>query len=314
MHRAAPSLEQHLGSCPVCQSNAVRWAVKTHNGVDYPIDRCSACGYGFVNPRPSPEFLEVHYSQSGHGKATVPSVEWIIGTESADPNSTIDARRMISTIQRLTRNRRGMSGRFLDVGAGYGYFSREAVNHAFHVIAINPAADEREVAKSVSGIEPVQTTFEALRMDPASLSVILMSQVLEHVLDVNQWLSKAWELLEHDGILAIALPNFGSLQRLILREKEPYICPPTHLNFFTGKALTKLLRGRGFRIETVQHVSRIPKAAIRRRVHGAAAPVATPVWFVANQLLHIVDAVGFGSIINVYARKATNGADLPQVH
>lgn len=210
---------------------------------------------------------------------------------------------MIGTIKSLTEGHPGLSGRFLDVGAGYGFFSREAVNHSFQVVAINPAGEERPLALSVSGIEPISTTFEDLRLETASVSVVLMSQVLEHALDVDRWISKAWQLLEPDGILAIALPNFGSLQRMILQQNEPYICPPAHLNYFNPASLSALLRNRAFAVERIQHVSRVPSRTIRNRVRGAAAPLATPLWLLTNQLLKVVDIVRLGSIINVYARK-----------
>ena len=250
------------------------------------------------------EFLEAYYSTWGHGGTSdAPSLRSIVDAETTDPNSTIDARRIIATVRDLTDGYPGLSGRLLDVGAGYGFFSREAVSNSFKVIAINPAEDERHLALSVSGIEPIPTSFEDLTLEAGSVSVVLMSQVLEHALDVDQWIRKAWQLLERDGILAIALPNFGSLQRLVLQENEPYICPPAHLNYFNPAALSKLLGSRGFAIERIQHVSRVPRRTIKNRVRGMAAPLAGPLWVLTNQLLKTVDFLGFGSIINVYARK-----------
>src|SRR5262245_61807244 len=134
-----------------------------------------------------------------------------------------------------------------------------------------------------------------------------MSQVLEHALDVEAWVAKGGQLLEPGGILAIALPNFGSLQRFVLREHEPYICPPAHLNFFTTRALVCLLDKRGFDVEAVQHVSRVPRETIQKRVRGSAAPLARPLWLLARQICRAIDAVRLGSMINVYARRR-NGA------
>jgi SAM-dependent methyltransferase len=231
----------------------------------------------------------------------------VLAAEAEDPNSTIDARRMIGTVNKLRSGRATRSTRLLDVGAGYGFFSREALRAGFDVIPLDPAGDEQHVCRAISGIMPLCTTFEALTLPPGSLGVVLMSQVLEHALDVEAWVAKAGQLLEPGGILAIALPNFGSLQRFVLREHEPYICPPAHLNFFTRGALVWLLDKRGFEIEAIQHVSRIPRSTIQKRLRGLAAPLARPLWFLATQISHAIDAVGLGSIINVYARRS-NGA------
>ncbi len=296
--------QEYVKSCPVCKSSLRRWAVKKYVNDTYTIDRCALCGYAFVNPRPSMNFLKSHYSKCGHGTSlTNYGLESVIAAEANDPNSTIDAKRMIATINHLSEGRPNMSRRLLDVGSGYGFFSREAVINDFRVVAIELAQNERQISRSVSGIAPILTTFEDLELNPGSMSVVLMSQVLEHALDVEAWVSKAWQLLESDGIVAIALPNFGSLQRIILQENEPYIYPPDHLNFFTPGALAMLLEKNGFVVEKIQHVSRVPRSTVQRRVPGIVAPLALPLWILVNTALRIVDLMRLGSIINVYARK-----------
>jgi len=52
--------------------------------------------------------------------------------------------------------------------------------------------------------------------------------------------SKAHTILERNGIVAIALPNLGSIFRIVMQEMEPYICPPAHLIFFNPYSLSKL--------------------------------------------------------------------------
>lgn len=298
--------QEHVRLCPVCKSLPRHWAVKRYGRDTYTIDRCSECGYAFVNPRPSLDFLKAHYRECGHGASSnLQTSESVIAAETLDPNSTIDAKRMIGTIRRLLAGQHDMSRQLLDVGAGYGFFSKEAITNGFKVVAMDLAENERQIARSISGIAPIQATFEDLDLAPSSMSVVLMSQVLEHALNVEAWISKAWRLLEPNGILAIALPNFGSLQRIILQESEPYICPPDHLNFFTPGALTKLLEKNGFTVEIIQHVSRVPKSTIRRRVPGIAAPMALPLWILANMTLRIIDFMCLGSIISVYGRKVS---------
>lgn len=302
----AMETQEHAQLCPVCKLLPRRWAVKRYGSDTYTIDRCSECGYAFVNPRPSINFLKAHYSRCGHGVSSNLQTSWsVIAAETLDPNSTIDAKRMIGTIRRLLAGQHKTSQQLLDVGAGYGFFSKEAIINDFKVVAIDFAENERQISRSVSGIDPIPITFEDLELDPSSMAVVLMSQVLEHALDVEAWVSKAWQLLENDGILAIALPNFGSLQRVILRENEPYICPPDHLNFFTPGALTMLLEKNGFVVEKIQHVSRVPRSTIKRRVPGIAAHLALPLWILVNTTLRIVDFMRLGSIINVYGRKVS---------
>ena len=68
-----------------------------------------------------------------------------------------------------------------------------------------------------------------------------MSHILEHAMDINLWIKKAHTLLNDQGIVAIALPNFGSIFRMIKQENEYHISPPEHLIFFSPYSLSKLL-------------------------------------------------------------------------
>lgn len=225
-------------TCPVCSSAIRTWRVKMVGNESYNLDLCKSCGYAFVNPRPSLSFVMTYYSSVGHaGRGNVaPTLKSVLAQEQKDPNSTIDARRLIRTIRSLIGNNQG--GKFLDVGCGYGFFSKEALDAGFEVIALEMAENEREIAREMTGLDPVACSFEAFECIPGSMSVVFMSQVLEHAADINLWISTAHNFLVDGGILAIALPNYDSIFRLIMQENEPYIYPPAHLNFFSPNSLS----------------------------------------------------------------------------
>lgn len=285
-------------ACPICESAFSAWRIKASEGHAYSIVRCDGCRYAFVNPRPSLAFLRELYAVQGHGAAPM-TFEQVMSQEREDPNSTLDADRIVRKIRSLSPPQ----GPFLDVGCGYGFFSRAAQANGFNVVAIELASGERATARAMTGVEPIAETFEDVSLEPGSMSVVLMSQILEHAYDVNLWVRKAYELLCSGGIAAIALPNFGSLQRLVLNEREPYICPPEHLNFFSPRSLSRLLAKHGFEILAIESVSRIPARTISRRLPRpvrASAPIFGALGRITCKAL---DAVRLGMMINVYARK-----------
>ena len=54
-----------MDACPVCGSSVGAWRSKeTPYGV-FLIDRCSGCGFAFVNPRPSLDYLIEFYGHFG---------------------------------------------------------------------------------------------------------------------------------------------------------------------------------------------------------------------------------------------------------
>lgn len=291
--------------CPVCSSAIRAWRVKTVGNDKYNLDLCGSCGYCFVNPRPSLEFLMNYYSSFGHGHdgngKGAPDLDSVMSQEQSDQNSTIDAKRMIKTINLLMNNQK--SRRFLDVGCGYGFFSKEALNAGFDVVALELAENERAIAQEMTGLSPVGISFEEFDHAPGSLGVVFMSQILEHALDVNLWVKKARGLLVDDGIIAIALPNYGSIFRILLQENEPYICPPAHLNFFNPKSLSRLLENHGFKIEKIQWISRIPKRAFEKRLPSIGKPFLPVINVASSATLKIVDALHLGMMINIYGRK-----------
>jgi 2-polyprenyl-3-methyl-5-hydroxy-6-metoxy-1,4-benzoquinol methylase len=246
-----------------------------------------------------------YYSSFGHGHddngKSVPNIESVISQEWSDPNSTIDAVRLIKTINCLLKNKKGK--RFLDVGCGYGFFSKAALSCGFDVIALELAENEKEIAKEMTGLSPVAISFEEFDHAEETLEVVFMSQILEHALDVNLWIEKAYRLLVDDGIIAIALPNYGSIFRMILQENEPYICPPAHLNFFSSANLSRLLENHGFKVEKIQWISGIPKKAFQKRLPSIGKPLLPAINMASSASLKIVGALHLGMMINVYGRK-----------
>ena len=135
---------------------------------------------------------------------------------------------------------------------------------------------------------------------PGTYSVIVMSQILEHALDVNLWLTKCRDLLHRGGVIAIALPNFNSVFRRVMQENEPFITPPAHLNYFSASNLCRLLERHGFAVKQVDSRSRLSAASLRRRL-----PVVGPALSgIVRAAFAGIDRLHLGMMIQVYAVKA----------
>ena len=127
-----------------------------------------------------------------------------------------------------------------------------------------------------------------------------MSQILEHAHDVNEWLSRAAKLLRRGGVLAVALPNFQSIFRRILQHRDPYICPPAHLNFFGPTNLTLLFEKHGFQVTGMQWTTRMPTSVIAKRMAiGESIISMLPL----KMLMNLIDRARLGMMITVYGIK-----------
>lgn len=296
--------------CPVCAASVKHWRVRRNNFGNYQIDVCVGCGFAFINPRPSLDFLKDFYGSLGYGSEdgpqVIPTKESVLAKEAADPHSTIDARRLVSRTSQLVGAQSARKGRFLDVGCGYGFFSREAVDHGFEVVALDLATNKRKVCKEITGLDSLPCSFEDYECEPGAFSAVLLSQVLEHVSDVNLWMTKANTMLAEGGILTIALPNFSNAFRYLFHENSPYIIPPEHLNFFSARSLSTLLERHGFKVEAVEWVSKLPKEVVRRRLPTAVRPVFPLVNLLSGLAFATLDALHLGLMLNIYGRKVVS--------
>ena len=291
-------LNLNFSYCPVCTGNTQLWRSKTVNGVIYDICACENCHFGFVNPRPNYEDLQLYYSSQIHKGLVPKTLEEVLQSEVDYPNATVDAKRIISFLKKMLKS----TGNLLDVGCGCGIFSKEAIDHGFAVTAIEAADSERCIARQMIGIDPIAIPFEEFEPN-ISFNAILMSQVLEHSADPMLWLRKANKLLNIGGAIAIAVPNFSSLFDLFLKEKSPFVSPPEHLNFFNEHNLYIALEKSGFKVCCSYTVSRLPKNTIVKKL-PLLLPLGIPLNIFQEMLTKSMDYVNMGMFVNIFASKA----------
>ncbi len=250
-------------SCLVCGGVSRPYTTKIAHGASWHIRVCRECGLGFVSNRPTLEELSQIYSTFDH----LPT-----RSEGPDAERHPDASAFARRIARLTNER----GKALDVGCGYGEFSHHLVREGFGPVLLIDFDARKEIARTiVPNSEFRRCAFEDIRAEDGPFSVILMSQVLEHALDPMDWLRRARELLTPGGVLAIALPNFTGVYRL-LGTRDPFLIPPIHLNYFTNRSLREAMERAGVRpIETASR-STVAGSGIAHKLWNSVARALDP--------------------------------------
>jgi len=284
--------------CPICNMATKPWRTIQNEYGKYTITICNGCHYAFVNPRPTLELIQNIYSTTDILDNIDP--ESLLENEKSHPNSTIDSERVISNTLKLS-DKADLS--LLDVGCGHGFMVKTAIEKGLDVTSLEISEPDSRIAERVSGIKPIITTFENYNQEPRLFDVIILSQILEHAYDVNVWAQKAFGLLNSNGLICIALPNFDNVFRYLLQEKEPYITPPIHLNYFNKRNLSLLLENHGFEIIKTDYVSRLPVDTFSKKLPKKIMFLAVPTVKTVNRLLKIIDYMGLGIMLNVYARK-----------
>lgn len=130
----------------------------------------------------------------------------------------------------------GKKGNLLDIGAGTGDFAAEAAKQGWNVKGFEPSEKARTIAKS-KGIELVNATGD---IADASLDVVTMWHVLEHVPDVEQQIAELKRLVKPGGHIIIAVPNFKSFDAKHYGAFWAAYDVPRHLWHFSKTAIEKL--------------------------------------------------------------------------
>ncbi len=282
--RGPLDIAEVLTQCPVCGGPLRPYCEKACFDTRWRLQGCQWCGHGAIVDRPTLEALGKYYSAGKTNDFT--SVAWW-----EDPERYIgrSLHELIDGICRRTKLR----GRSLDIGAGGGQFS-----YAAHLRGFQPTMNDFDPAvlgavKHIPGSTAYVGSFEETT-DRGPYDAVVMSQVLEHALDPISWLKSAYALTSSGGVIAIALPNFGGVYRL-LGERDPYIQPPEHLNHFTAKSLTRAMALAGYEPAGCDTISSLPGAE-----RPGLAGLIRRIW---NPTSRLLDRTSYGIILRGYGIK-----------
>jgi len=300
---------EYYDRCVACHSPLIRfwrsknyvYSTKRHASKSFSIYRCQACGTGFLNPPPHDALLKQIYAYSGHGLRSPVDLATILDKERKWPNSTLDAERIVATAHALVNS---STKNALDVGSGYGFYTRELIGRGYRTTSINPAKYENEVFKEMLGHEPIPVYFHDFSTE-ARFDIVLMSQVLEHIKTPLAAVRKVVGLLAEGGIFACVVPNFKSFS-VKMRGITDNGClwVPEHVNYFTLAGLSRCFASCGLRVVHSDFVTRIPCDALSRRVGLSGNRLLQCLVRIGQKpFLKLVDRLGCGLCINMYAIK-----------
>ncbi len=263
---------KHLNHCIACGSEQLKpWQKKRFSyterveNTEFQIVRCQQCGTGFLNPPPHTDLLKSIYQYSGHALTSPISLATVLAQEKQFPNSTIDAKRIVSWAQRLNRSDNYQA---LDIGSGYGFYTQALKLAHYDTVSINPGKYENQVFKAMNGNDPLPVMFEDFNTSNL-FGVILMSQVLEHLVEPEHAIAKVANLLANQGVFACAIPHFNALTVKILGTKDnACLWVPEHVNYFTVQGVRKLLTQHDLKIIHIHQITRFRYDALSRRLLG----------------------------------------------
>lgn len=148
----------------------------------------------------------------------------------------------------LIENQKVKSKKLLDIGAGTGDFLSFAKTRGFTVEGVEPSDKARQKADG-KGVELKKELKEVL---DSSYDVITLWHVLEHLPNLTDQIKTISNLLNENGILVVAVPNFRSWDANHYGRFWAGYDVPRHLWHFSKKSIHKLFKEENMKIRTIK--------------------------------------------------------------
>lgn len=206
--------------------------IDAQSGEKFSIVRCCECGLG-VTTSPSDASDKLDSLDRYYG-------EQYVGGRHGFTASMCDRRR----IRIIDRCVPGIQRpKLLDVGCGDGTLIAEAIRRGYRATGV-----ERFSGVAADAGLPVRSSLRDAGQD-APHDCITMWHVLEHLTDLDDTITQVRKLISDDGVLIIAVPDFGSLPAKVFGRFWLHVDVPRHRFHFTDASLTRLLSRHRFSID-----------------------------------------------------------------
>jgi SAM-dependent methyltransferase len=136
----------------------------------------------------------------------------------------------------------------LDIGSGTGDFLLACKQNGWSIDGVEPnnKANKETRSKTVTEISKDISELENKQYD-----VITMWHVLEHVPNLNEYISILKKILKPDGVLVVAVPNHKSYDASYYKEFWAAYDVPRHLWHFSRLSIDKLFQLANMKVTKV---------------------------------------------------------------
>lgn len=210
----------------------------------FQICRCRKCGLVRTEPQLSREELSEYYSLpyygSGEAKFSGPA------EKITRLFNRLRARKILSGLAQDRKAACRAPGKVLDIGCGRGGLLAVLRDRGYECHGVERYEFPSE--GSAEGIMLHVGELKDIAFDNDLFDAVIIWHVLEHVEDPAEMFREARRILRPGGLLAVAVPNFGSIQSGLFRGDWFHLDLPRHIYHFTPGMVKAMLDKSGFAI------------------------------------------------------------------
>jgi SAM-dependent methyltransferase len=236
--------------CPACDADV---PIRTRYGRgEWWIARCGACGFAYLADAPPYEAVQSEFEWTRSHQAER-------RRRNAQPLRS-RVRRLIALRKRLlfrrdpmeVIRRRVAGGTLLDIGCGGGgRLAQYGDRYRLIGIELSPVlAAKAAAAFAPHGGRVLATSGKEglMQLGTDSVDAAVLRSYLEHELHPRDVLAELLRVLRPGGIAVVKVPNFASVNRLVMGREWCGFRFPDHVNYFTPRSLAAVARAAGFEL------------------------------------------------------------------
>lgn len=213
--------------CLVCGDTQIQDVTAVEG--KFKLVKCTSCGFVFIIPRPDIEELKEYYNAECKYNYEPAPMSKEVATSSVK-----DLHKLIEYYMPKARN-------ILEIGCSYGHIIYGLKERGYEVVGTDLSESACRYAQKHYCLKVYNSEFppdEFMKY----FDVLILSQVIEHVLDPVAFLRKASYFLREDGIVFIGTPNIDCILFDVFGRHLEMISPPQHISFFNPKSIEMLLQ------------------------------------------------------------------------
>src|SRR6267378_2623329 len=207
-------------------------------GHDFKVAQCAECGFAVTHPQPGAQDMAAYYPNGYYGATEDRRFPHIV-EKLQNALYTLRVREVEAVANKEP-------GRVLDVGCGRGVLLQEFRHRGWEVQGTELSEAAASYARQTLKIPVEIGDLEAIGFPPNYFDAFTLWHVLEHVANPRALLAEIHRILKPDGVLLVAVPNFGSLEARISKDKWFHLDVPRHVTHFSRATLEQALYESGF--------------------------------------------------------------------
>lgn len=221
-----PDLNSEYLYCILCGNDEL---IPLERYKDAHLCQCLKCNLVFSTQQPGSEEIEVLQKQK----------KW------KDHITQGAYRRYSHILDRFEHFRK--NNRILDLDCSHGEFLEMAKERGWKVYGTADTKEALELCRN-KGLEMYEGSFNTEIFAEESFDIVCARNVLEHLTNPNEEVSKIRKIIRSGGLLYVTTPNFNSFLRFRLREKYSIISYPLRLVYYTRGPFKRLFKQNDFKV------------------------------------------------------------------